>query len=358
MTTMTIQNENGNSYTFSGESLHPDHERLENDIRQIACIVQESYNSLENLLYIVERSVQDPPESAREAVFRNRAIEDSAKASVVDLCSALDRVKRKSDSYKGKVLTGLCKNQRMEETWEGIRKWRNKSVAHKTDGIHGFRGYVQGSLISSRVNKGYVSGLGDEMANDLYTVISRLKICIMTVYRESKVQLELRGLQGYQGTNKEMTDEALWDELSSGRSMTLKVTQAQRSIELDAKKLVQSLRSGKDIISAWETTCLDVMNPVRKAWIDLISKISRDPERCKTCSDFVRLVQGRFERLPTRKEVETGIMNGFDGPYGDDNRRDLIEITDKLFRTRRIRHDRQAVNALVNESQTDTLPTR
>ena len=334
MATITIKNENGDSYSFSGESLHPDHERLENDIRQIACIIQESYNSLENLLYIVEQSLQDPPISAHEAVFRNRVIEDSTKVSVVDLCSALDGAKGKPDTYKGKVFTEFCKDQRMVEVWDGVREWRNKSVAHKIDSIHGFRGYAQGSLISSRVNNVYVSGLSDEMANNLYTAISRLKICIMTVYRESKAKLELRGLQGYQGTNKKMADEVLWDELSSGRNMTVKLAQAQRSIELDAKNLVQSLKSGKGIISAWETTCLNVLNPVRKAWIDLVSKIRRDPERYKTCSDFVRLVQARFERLPTQQEVETGIMSGFGGPYGDDNRRDLIDITEKLFRAR------------------------
>ena len=77
MRTVTIQNENGDSYSFSGESMHPEHELLENEIRQLACIIQEARNSLENSLYIVERCVEDPPGSAREVVHRKQMIEDS-----------------------------------------------------------------------------------------------------------------------------------------------------------------------------------------------------------------------------------------------------------------------------------------
>ena len=329
MRTVTIQNENGDSYSFSGESMHPEHELLENEIRQLACIIQEARNSLENSLYIVERCVEDPPGSAREVVHRKQMIEDSIKVSAVELCSALDR-KIKPHTYKGKVFIEFCKNPKMEEAWDHVRKWRNKSIAHKIHSIHNFKGYNQGSLISAYTNQKYVSGLDEDLLNCLNTIIPELMQCVVTVYLRSREELELQELQGFRGTDT-TTDESLWNDLSLGRNMNTKIDQAQKSIEIDARKLIEALKSGKGIISVWETTCQDMLNPVRKAWIELCSKIRHDPEKCKTCNDFVRLVH-QFEELPpTQQEVETGIMNGFGGPYGDDNRLDLIAITEKLF---------------------------
>lgn len=337
MRTVTFQNENtGDSYSFSGISLHPKQEALEKETRHIACLIQESCNSLNSALYLFQKGEEDPPESAREMVHRKQMLEDSIKASAVEICSALDGAKvkpGKPDTYRGNVFKEFCKNQENEIAWEQVREWRNKAVAHKINiSVHDWKGYSQGSLFSAHTNDVYASGLNEALLKYLNITISELKRCIMTVYLRSKEELELQGFRGFRGTDKK-TGESLWNDLSLGRNLNTKVQRAQKSIEIDACNLIEALKSGKGVISAWETTCLDVLNPVRKAWIELSNKIRHAPERYKMCNDFVRLVDHQFEsELPTQQEVEAGIMNGFGGLYGNDNRNDLIAITEKLFR--------------------------
>lgn len=330
METLTIQYRNGSSLSFSGESLHPKHNRLESDARHLACIVQESCNSLLNGYYITEKCIEHPPNSVHDVVHINRMMEDSIKMAVIELCSALDGAKAKPDTFKGKVFDEFCKNSEMENAWQKIRNWRSKSVAHKVNIIHDFKGYAQGSsLISAYSSKEYPSGLAD--VNDLiYPIILELKQCILTVYIRSKKELELQGLKGFPAT-KYKKDQILWDDLSLGKNMDIKIKDTQASIELEGKQLVKALKSGVDIISAWESTCFNVCNPLRHVWVELISKIRRDPDRYKACNRFVSLVMCRTELPPTQKTVEEGLLNGFDGPYGNFNRNDLVTIIKDYF---------------------------
>lgn len=330
MRTLTIQDESGNSLSFSGKPLHPEHSRLESEARHLACIVQESCNSFLNGCYITEKCIEHPPKSAHEIVHINRVMEDSIKMAVIELCSALDRAKKKSNTFKGKVFEEFCKNTEMNDAWKKVRNWRNKSVAHKINTIHDFKGYAQGSsLISAYSSKEYPSGLAD-ISDLIYPIILELKQCIMTVYIRSKKELELQGLEGFSVT-KHKRDKILWDDLSLGKNMDIKTKDIQASVEQEGRKLVKALKSDVGIISAWESTCFNVCNPLRHVWVELIGKIRRDPDRYKACNRFVTLVMCRTELPPTQKTVEDGLLNGFDGPYGNCNRNDLITIVENYF---------------------------